>query len=68
MTHAHGLKLVPADLDRLHRTLARAGVVAETPYLYPFELLAAIEHLAARVPSWTPTAAPDGGEGVLSRR
>lgn len=57
MTHAHTLKLVPADLDRLHRALARAGVVTETPYLHPFELLAAIEHLAARVPGRTAPAA-----------
>jgi hypothetical protein len=68
MTHLHTLKLVPADLDRLHGTLARAGVVTETPYLHPFELIAAIEHLAARVQSRTAAAPSTGGEGVLSRR
>ena len=47
MTHTHTLKLVPADLDRLHATLRRVGIarVAE-PFASPFELLAAVETLA----------------------
>lgn len=68
MTHVHTIRLVPADLDRLHGTLARAGVVSEAPYLHPFELLAAIEHLAARAGTAPASAPSTGGEGVLSRR
>ena len=42
MTHAHTLKLVPADLDRVYAALRRAGVPV-TPFQHPFQLVAAIE-------------------------
>jgi hypothetical protein len=69
MTHAHTLKLVPADLDRLHGLLVRAGVAAPgSPYVHPFELLADLEHLVARAGQPPDGTAAHGGADVRSRR
>ena len=50
--HSVTIKLVPANLDRVHAALVRAGVGhPEQPFERPFELLAAIEELAKTLAS-----------------